>query len=205
MVLQRPVELARIFVKKPSTSVPRALHRFHKMSSRISPRLRQAIALLVAIAFVFSPIVSGPLAVTVGASPIPGPAGGVGGAKNGGCNLNSAKGEIQHVIYIQFDNVHFTRDNPNVPSDLEQMPNLLNFITNNGTLMTNHHTPLKSHTADDPNFFMITPDGKNATAPWIPWTQAGCNVGAASIANIELENILGDIDTVFGPGSPEAT
>ena len=53
------------------------------------------------------------------------------------------------MIYIQFDNVHFTRDNPNVPSDLEQMPNLLNFITNNGVLMTNHHTPLKSHTADD--------------------------------------------------------
>jgi hypothetical protein len=29
---------------------------------------------------------------------------------------------IKHVIYIQFDNVHFTRDNPNVPSDLEQVP-----------------------------------------------------------------------------------
>jgi len=45
-----------------------------------------------------------------------------------GCQLNSAKGNIQHVIYVQFDNTHFTRDNPNVPSDLEQMPNLLNFI-----------------------------------------------------------------------------
>src|SRR5258708_13743500 len=29
------------------------------------------------------------------------------------------------------------------------MPNLLNFITNNGTLLTNHHTPLISHTAND--------------------------------------------------------
>src|SRR6266849_3798296 len=42
-----------------------------------------------------------------------------------GCQLHSANGVIQHVIYIQFDNTHFTRDNPNVPSDLEQMPNLL--------------------------------------------------------------------------------
>src|ERR1700726_107270 len=65
------------------------------------------------------------------------------------CHLNSAGGAIQHIVHIQFDNVHFRRDNPNVPSDLEQMPNLLNFITENGTLMTNHHTPLKSHTADD--------------------------------------------------------
>ncbi len=66
-----------------------------------------------------------------------------------GCQLNSAKGKIQHVIYIQFDNTHFTRDNPNVPSDLEQMPNLLNFMESNGVLLTNHHTPLISHTAND--------------------------------------------------------
>src|SRR6266851_5276888 len=65
------------------------------------------------------------------------------------CQLNSAKGNIQHVIYIQFDNTHFTRDNPNVPSDLEQMPNLLNFMESNGVLLTNHHTPLISHTAND--------------------------------------------------------
>jgi len=66
-----------------------------------------------------------------------------------GCTLNSAKGNIKHVIYIQFDNTHFTRDNPNVPSDLEQMPNLLNFIKSNGVLLSNHHTPLISHTATD--------------------------------------------------------
>jgi arylsulfatase A-like enzyme len=66
-----------------------------------------------------------------------------------GCQLHSAKGNIQHVIYIQFDNTHFTRDNPNVPSDLEQMPNLLNFMESNGVLLTNHHTPLISHTAND--------------------------------------------------------
>jgi hypothetical protein len=53
------------------------------------------------------------------------------------------------VIYIVFDNTHFTRDNPNVPSDLEQMPHVLNFIRSSGALLTNHHTPLISHTATD--------------------------------------------------------
>jgi hypothetical protein len=63
------------------------------------------------------------------------------------CQLNSPHGNIKHVIYIQFDNTHFRRDNANVPSDLEQMPNLLNFIEGNGTLLANDHTALISHTA----------------------------------------------------------
>jgi hypothetical protein len=70
-------------------------------------------------------------------------------AASNDCRLNAPGGNIQHVIYIQFDNVHFTRDNPNVPSDLEQMPNLLNFIKNNGVMLTNDHTPLIAHTAND--------------------------------------------------------
>jgi hypothetical protein len=174
------------------------------------------------------------------------------GAAGSQCQL---PGAVQHVIYLQFDNVHFRRDNPNVPSDLEQMPHLLSFLTDNGTLLANHHTPLISHTADDivtsltgvyparhgeavansyafftppgskffdgfassftywtdpvntttnTSFNVITPDGKNAPAPWVPYTRAGCNVGAVSTANIELENIRGDINTVFGPTSPEA-
>jgi hypothetical protein len=73
----------------------------------------------------------------------------VAAASSSGCQLNSAHGQIQHVVNIQFDNTHFSRDNPNVPSDLEQMPNLLNFIESNGVLLTNHHTPLISHTATD--------------------------------------------------------
>src|SRR4029077_17224815 len=63
------------------------------------------------------------------------------------CQLNSAKGNIKHVIYVQFDNTHFKRDNQNVASDLEQMPHLLTFISGNGTLMANDHTVLISHTA----------------------------------------------------------
>ena len=50
---------------------------------------------------------------------------------------------------LTFDNVHYFRDNPNVPSDLEQMPNLLNFFESNGTFLSNNHTPLIAHTADD--------------------------------------------------------
>jgi hypothetical protein len=65
------------------------------------------------------------------------------------CALNSPKGKIKHVICVQFDNTHFVRDNPNVPSDLEQMPHLLNFLESQGTVLTNHHTPLISHTATD--------------------------------------------------------
>ncbi|MBV8937395.1 MAG: hypothetical protein JO095_16520, partial [Alphaproteobacteria bacterium] len=62
------------------------------------------------------------------------------------CNLGNG---IKHIVYIQFDNVHFRRDNPNVPSDLEQMPNLLNFLEQNGAFLTNHWTPLISHTSVD--------------------------------------------------------
>ena len=66
-----------------------------------------------------------------------------------GCQLNSAGGAIKHVIQLQFDNVHFRRDNPNVPSDIEQMPNLYNFLVGNGTVLNNHHTPVISHTGTD--------------------------------------------------------
>ncbi len=64
----------------------------------------------------------------------------------GACRLGHG---VKHVIDLTFDNVHFFRDNPNVPSDLELMPNLLNFFEQNGTMMSNNHTPLIAHTADD--------------------------------------------------------
>src|SRR3954469_9334514 len=56
---------------------------------------------------------------------------------------------VKHVIYLQFDNTHFNRDepNPSVASDLEQMPHLLSFLKQNGTIFTNDHTILISHTA----------------------------------------------------------
>jgi hypothetical protein len=70
------------------------------------------------------------------------------GAGQARCSLG-AGGQIRHVIYMMFDNTHYTRDNPNVPSDLQQMPNLLHFLTGNGTLITHEHTPLIAHTAND--------------------------------------------------------
>src|SRR6201984_3574969 len=62
------------------------------------------------------------------------------------CHLGNG---VKHVVEILFDNTHYNRDNPNVLSDLEQMPALKNFITDNGTLLSNMHTPLIAHTADD--------------------------------------------------------
>jgi hypothetical protein len=175
----------------------------------------------------------------------------------GTCRLGSPAGTVQHVIYLQFDNVHFARDNPNVPSDLEQMPHLLTFLTDNGTLLTQQHTPLIAHTGGDivtvetglypdrhglavsntyryftpagpartgvaftywtapvfdpgasnpvdTSFNMLGPDGRNAPAPWVPFTRAGCDVGAAGVANSVLENTAVDVTAVFGAGSPEA-
>jgi hypothetical protein len=178
------------------------------------------------------------------------------------CQIQSEKGGIEHVIYLQFDNTHFLRDNPNVPSDLEQMPHLLNFLRDNGTLFTNDHTMLISHTGGgilstltglypdrhgqavsnsyryfkgdgttassssfkywtdlvddtgsppaDPLPNMVNGDTgtpRNAPAPWVPYTRAGCDFGAAAVANVVLENTgtgpNGDMTKVFGQGSEE--
>ena len=183
------------------------------------------------------------------------------------CGLGNG---VKHVIEITFDNVHFYRDNPNVPSDLQLMPNLLDFIEHNGTMLSNNHTPLIAHTADDilttltglygdrqgmgisngyrtfnpngttdpassfaywtdpifdtrtaPNpgpdanpsmVYSATPPATTSPAPapttttpapWVPFTRAGCDVGAVGTANIELENTAVDLPKVFGPGSPE--
>src|SRR4051794_25964117 len=66
-------------------------------------------------------------------------------AAAGTCNLGNG---IKHVIYLQFDNTHLTRDRPGVPSDLENMPNLLSLLTNYGTVSDNEHTVLISHTSN---------------------------------------------------------
>jgi hypothetical protein len=180
------------------------------------------------------------------------------------CHLG---GPYRHVVYIQYDNTHLSRDNPNVPSDLEQVPALRNFLAGNGTLSGNHHTPLIAHTAGDimtaltglypdrnglavsnsylqyaPNsgqlqktptggFFgptaftywtdpvssssipspgdplpnLITDGQKNTPAPWVPFTRAGCDVGAFSVNGMVLENTGPDIASVFGNPSPQLT
>ncbi len=67
-------------------------------------------------------------------------------ASTSSCHLGNG---VKHVVTLMFDNVHYFRDNPNVPSDLELMPNLLSFFKDNGTFLSNNHTPLIAHTADD--------------------------------------------------------
>jgi hypothetical protein len=69
-------------------------------------------------------------------------------ARHDGNVCHLGKG-IKHVVQMTFDNIHFFRDNPNVPSDLQMMPSLLHFIENNGTWMSNNHTPLIAHTGDN--------------------------------------------------------
>jgi hypothetical protein len=170
------------------------------------------------------------------------------------CKLGNGSGDIKRIVYVIFDNTHLSRDAAKVPSDLEQMPHLKDFLTSNGTLLSNHHTPLIAHTATDiltaftgvygdrhgvpiansfryfnpdgttnpgvsfaywtdpiydystntptdTTFNMLNQAGNNASAPWVPYTRAGCNVGAVASANITLENIATDIPTVFGPDS----
>lgn len=205
-----------------------------------------------------------------------------------GCQLANG---VQHVFYIGFDNFHLRRDNANsvanngdenynndlnIPSDLEQVPALYNFLrgtanagttpnpstANNanyadgrskaytdgtafagGTLLTNQHTPLISHTSvdfttsyagvygdrhgvavsqnniaaytgnastpvastsgfsywtdplgisGDATTTITTKDSSgnpiNAPAPWVPYTRAGCDVGAVSTTGFVLEN-----------------
>src|ERR1700682_1213519 len=50
---------------------------------------------------------------------------------------------------------------------------------------------------------LINENGKIFPAPWAPFTRAGCDVGAFSIANMEFESLPADVRTVFGTDSPE--
>ncbi|HET8894167.1 MAG TPA: alkaline phosphatase family protein [Gaiellaceae bacterium] len=134
----------------------------------------------------------------------------------------------KRLVYIQFDNTSY--------SDVRQMPTLLNFLTQHGTIYTNDHTVLISHTATgivstltglypdrhgltvSNSYGYFTPSGttsftsafkywtdpvdpavnplpnlittgkKTTPAPWVPFTRAGCDVGAIGMANIVPEN-----------------
>ncbi len=118
------------------------------------------------------------------------------------CRLRSEDGKIRHVIYLIFDNVHFLRDNPNVPSDLEQMPHLLNFIRGNGTLMTNDHTVLISHTANGilTSFTGVYPD-RHGQAVSNSYRYFKANGTTASSSSFKYWTDLVD-DTGIPPADP---
>jgi hypothetical protein len=61
-----------------------------------------------------------------------------------------------------------------------------------------------SLTAGDGLPLMLDDRGKTHPAPWAPFTRAGCDVGAFSVANIEFESIPADVATFFGASSPQA-
>ncbi len=56
----------------------------------------------------------------------------------------------------------------------------------------------------DHTFALTTPAGDNVPAPWVPFTRAGCDVGAFSTANIALERSPFDVQKVFGKTSSQA-
>jgi hypothetical protein len=200
-----------------------------------------------------------------------------------GCHLGNG---VQHVFYIGFDNFHLRRDNSNsvanngddnhntdanIPSDLEQVPALYNFLKGNGTVLTNNHTPLIAHTSVDftaaysgvygdqngiattqnniaayngspytggttsaaqaitsrsngafgfwtdplaigtdstPQYLTKNQSSNvvNAPAPWVPFTRAGCDVGAVAATTMVLENqnSVNDVNAVT-PGAPFTT
>ena len=110
-----------------------------------------------------------------------------------GCRMGPG-GSIKHVIIIQFDNVHLERDNPKVPSDIEQMPALENFVTHNGTLLSNDHTVLISHTADGiiSTETGLYPDqngsGVSNTYPYLDPQQGGTHNTSASSNSVPGTN-----------------
>jgi len=94
-------------------------------------RLKIAGAVAIALALV---------AVTAGSVARAGSGAAAGAKGQKGCKLHSHGTEIKHVIYLQFDNTHLFRDRTNFASDLEQMPHLMSFLRDNGTLSDNQHT-----------------------------------------------------------------
>jgi hypothetical protein len=137
-----------------------------------------------------------------------------------GCDLGNG---VKHVIELTFDNVHFFRDNPNVPSDLELMPHLTQFLEQNGALLSNVHTPLIAHTADDSltlytglygdrhgmplsnSYKTFKPDGTTESdGSFVYWTSPVYNSGAGAVSSTE-PNTPSMVYSSTVPAKPGAT
>ena len=165
------------------------------------------------------------------------------------CELRSRGGVIKRVVQIELENVHLRRDNPNVPSDLEQMPHLRDFITRDGIIGSNHQTSPLAETATDAltiltglhgdrmgvaigdssaafrsdgsvgfasavaywtahssdgRPLMLADTGKTVPAPWVPFTSAGCDVGAFATTGLTLQEIGPEIAATLGDAEARA-
>ncbi len=159
------------------------------------------------------------------------------------CELRARGGAIKRIVQIQLDNVHLRRDVANVPSDLELMPHLRDFLISDGTLGGNHQTsPLAQQVPDaltiltglygdrtgvpigdsygsfrsdgrvgfatafaywtatggDGKPLMLADTGRTVSAPWVPFTRAGCDVGAVATTGLALMDLAPDVTNVFG-------
>ena len=121
------------------------MHRLeHKVRRRLSARAVAAASALAVSSLALAGAVAPGMAFAARSGPPR--SGAAAGDPANACRLGNG---VKHVIQITFDNVHFFRDNPNVPSDLQMMPSLMQFVQNYGTWMSNNHTPLIAHTAND--------------------------------------------------------
>lgn len=165
------------------------------------------------------------------------------------CELRARGGAIKRVVQIQLDNVHLRRDAAGVPSDLELMPHLRDFLVSDGLLGSNHQTsPLAQKAPDtlailtglhgdrtgvpigdsygsfrsdgrvgfatafaywtasggDGKPLMLADTGKMLPAPWVPFTRAGCDVGAVATTGLALMDLAPDVSNVFGAAEARA-
>jgi hypothetical protein len=165
------------------------------------------------------------------------------------CELHSRGGRIDRIVQIQFENLHLGRDEPNVPSDLEQMPRLREFFASDGTLGSSRQSsPFTQRASDvltvltgllgdrmgvplgdsygtfqgdggvkftsafgywtarggDGRPLMLADTGKTTPAPWVPFTRAGCDVGAVAVNGLTLQQINAEIADVLGASDAEA-
>ena len=183
------------------------------MSSRTHATRRRlfsgvAGAGLIAGALVI-PALTGATASAVGATPA-----------TSSCDLGHG---ISRVINIVFDNVHFGRDNPNVPSDLRRSA-LMNFMKEERhRAFSNTHTPMIAHTADDSlsiytglygdrhgqplsnSYKTYNPDGTtDPAASFAYWTSPVADTKSPPTAGHDTSPSMVYSDTVPASGAPTA-
>lgn len=170
------------------------------------------------------------------------------GQAHAACELHSPTRTITHVVQIQLDNVHLARDEPLVPSDLEQMPRLREFFAD-GTIGNNRPSALPLQQAPDlltvltgllgdrtgvpvgdsygtfrsdgtvgfsSSFgywtasggdgrpLMLADTGRTVAAPWVPFTRAGCDVGAFATTGLTLQALDATVTNILSASEAEA-